>query len=506
MKVQLTIIALIFGLNLNAQDSGIVFKIDQSHWTEADSSINGRIFLIFSKEKPTSTFYGIPYPDTKMSPVFATDIVDWEIGNSIYLKGEDLYGFPIKSISDMPTGTWYVYAFFKGNNSGLLLTKAEQIYSTAVSVNIDSTIEQLPVELTIDKKLEDPPSPVNRKHFKYETLSSKLLTEFWNRPMLTRFQVMLPRTYYSEPERKYPLLIIIGGFGERYSSKIMSDKELLDLNTPQMIVILLDSKAPFGDSYQINSANNGPYGDVLVEEIIPFIESKYRCVGDSTSRFLTGTSTGGWASLALQIFYPEFFNGVWSTCADPVDFRQMELINIYKDDNAFINRYGLERPAMRDINGEPRYTIRTEVWAENILGFENSYHLSSGQWGSWNALFSPKDSTTGFPKMIFDAETGEINKDVAESWKKYDLRLYLSENWSSIGKELQGKLHIWMGTMDSFYLNNAMMLFDNFLKTTNNPKSDAEVNFILGEGHACDSNIPLNLAMKQMIERYEKSN
>ena len=184
----------------------------------------------------------------------------------------------------------------------------------------------------------------------------------------------------------------------------------------------------------------------------------------------------------------------------------MELINIYQDENAFVNRHGMERPAMRDVNEEPRYTMRTEVWGENVLGIDNSYHLSGGQWGSWNALFSPKDTISGKPKMIFDAETGTIDKEVAEAWKKYDLRLYLSENWNEIGHKLQGKLHIWMGTMDSYYLNNAMVLFDDFLETTTHPKSDAEVHFICGEGHACDGNIPLRKKMKHMLERYEKSN
>jgi hypothetical protein len=506
MKIILTIIILFLASYFYAQESRLMFDVNQNYWSKNTSAKSGRLFLIFNKESTVAVFGGIPYPDLKMNPVFATDVADWKTSKSLCIEENELYGFPKRKLAELQTGSWYVHALFKAYNSPLFLADEEQIYSEPVLITLDKKTTQKRYQITLTKKVGNVSFPVNSEHFLYESLSSPLLTKFWERPMATKFQVVLPSTFYTEPEREYPLLIMIGGFGERYYNKVIGRNELFDSNAPQMVIVLLDSKAPFGDSYQINSANNGPYGDVLIEEIIPYIESKYRCVGDSTSRFLTGTSTGGWSSLALQIFYPNFFNGTWSTCSDPVDFRQMELINIYEDENAFVNRHGLERPAMRDINGEPRYTLRTEVWGENVLGIDNSYHLSGGQWGSWNALFSPKDSITGLPKMIFDAETGKIDKEVAKAWKKYDLRLYLSENWNDIGHKLQGKLHIWMGTMDSYYLNNAMVLFDDFLKTTTHPKSDAKINFICGEGHACDSNIPLSEMMKQMLERYEKSN
>ncbi len=505
MKITIFIIALFLGNNLYSQELRVEFEIYQSYWVKDFSPKNGRLFLLFSKEKPTEIFRGIPYPDLKMNPIFGIDVFEWVANSKLHIKGEECYGFPINHMADIPEGDWYVYAVFKSSTKSLAQMEDEKIYSDPTLITINQTHELQRIKLNLNRKTDNALLPTDRKYFKYETISSNSLTEFWKTPMSVRCQVVLPNSYYTEVEREYPVLIMIGGFGARYYNKVIGEKELLSPNTPQMIIVLLDSKAPFGDSYQINSANNGSYGDALVKEIIPFIESKYRCIGDPNSRFLTGTSTGGWSSLALQIFYPDFFNGVWSTCSDPVDFRQMELINIYEDKNAFVNRYGIERPAMRDINGEPRYTLRTEVWAENILGTDNSYHSSGGQWGSWNAVFSPKDTLTGMPKMIFDAETGEIDRDVAEAWKKYDLRLYLSDNWEEIGHKLDGKLHIWMGTADSYYLNNAMALFDRFLESTSNPKSDTKINFICGEGHACDSGIPLELMMKQMLERMEKT-
>ncbi|MEO1626215.1 MAG: alpha/beta hydrolase-fold protein [Bacteroidota bacterium] len=494
-----------FALQLFAQDVSLDFAITQDQWTEASALQNGRLFLAFSKAKPATVFDAIQYPDLRMDPVFGADVSDWKIGEVLRVKGEEFYGFPLKKIADLSKGKWHVHAVFKPMDFRTPAEAHEKIYSEPVAITVGETSERQTIQLSLNKKGDRPKPPENETHFLYETVESPLLSDFWKQPMSISYQLVLPKSYHSRPEQRYPLLVMVGGFGARYYHKVISEKKLFDPSTPEMIIVLLDSKAPFGDSYQTNSANNGPYGDAVVTEVIPQIEANHRCIGTSASRFLTGTSTGGWASLALQIFYPDFFNGVWSTCADPVDFRQMELINLYEDESAFVNRHAVERPGMRDINGEPRYTLRTELWAENVLGLDNSYHLSGGQWGSWNAVFGPRDDATGLPMPIFDPETGKINKEVAKAWQQYDLRMHLEENWDSIGTKLQGKLHIWMGTMDSYYLNNAMVLLDRFLKSTTNPVSDADLHFICGEGHSCDSEIPLELMMKQMLDRYEKT-
>ena len=503
-KILILILLFTTNLNLFSQDLNVEIFIQ----TDLDKNLvipsEGRLFLIFNKEKPQDLFNGIQYPDLKMNPIFGVDIKNWNGQSKLVLKDE-LYGFPINEIAKTPTGKWYVSTLYDVENLSPYVNEADNYYSKPIVIEIRATNKLQQFTFSLNKRITAINEPTDRKHFKYLTFQSKMLSEFWKQPMELNCQVILPKTYYTNTIKNYPLLVIIGGFGSRHYDSIIKEKELFTKNMPQMIVVLLDSKSPYGDSYQINSANNGPYGNALIYEFIPFIEKEFRCIGKSNSRFLAGTSTGGWSSLALQIFYPDFFNGVWSTCADPVDFRQMELIDIYEDDNAFINRHEIERPAMRDINGEPRYTLRTEVWAENVLGNGNSYVSSGGQWGSWNAVFSPKDSLTNLPMALFDPHTGTINKDIAKAWEKFDLRLYLSRNWEIIGSKLQGKLHIWMGTADSYYLNNAMVLFDRFLKTTKNPTSDAEINFICGEGHACDSEIPIELMMQQMVDRMKQT-
>ena len=251
---------------------------------------------------------------------------------------------------------------------------------------------------------------------------------------------------------------------------------------PQIITVFLDGEGPFGDSYQMDSENSGPYGEALINELIPHIESKYRGTDDATTRFVDGCSTGGWVSLGLQLYYPDVFNGVFSYSPDAIEFENYQLINIYKDSNAFVNEYGYPRPVMRDTNGEPMLSLKDFIQYENVLGDSNSYLNSGGQFSAHTALYSPKGDN-GLPKPLFDPQTGAIDPTVAEHWKKYDFKIYAQQNWETLGPKLQGKVFIWMGDMDNFYLNPATRTFADFLEGTKNPKSDADIVFSAMEGH-----------------------
>jgi hypothetical protein len=242
-----------------------------------------------------------------------------------------------------------------------------------------------------------------------------------------------------------------------------------------MIVLHLDGAGPLGDPYQVNSANHGPYGDAVTRELIPHVEKRFRGIGKGYARVLDGVSTGGWVSLALQVFYPDFFNGAWAHCPDPVDFRAFELLNVYRDGNAYVNSSGFERPAAREINGDVRYTMRHEVQREIVLGRGDNWTLSGKDWGSWNATFSPRGED-GLPLPLWDGKTGKINPKVAEHWQKYDLRLHLAKNRATLAPKLRGKLHIWVGEADDYFLNNAVHLLDDFLKTAK-PAFEAKITF-----------------------------
>jgi hypothetical protein len=264
-------------------------------------------------------------------------------------------------------------------------------------------------------------------------------------------------------------------------------------DTARLILVQLDGAGPHGDPYQINSANNGPYGDAITQELIPHIEARFRALGLPRGRVLSGTSTGGWVSLALQIFYADFFNGAWASCPDPVDFRALELVDIYKDENFYLNRHGYERPSARDAKGDVTLTVRDEVAMEKRLGRDNNFALSGEQWGEWNAAFSPR-GPDGSPIPLWDAETGKIDHAIAEQWKKCDLRLVLEQNWKTLGPKLRGKLHIAAAEADQYFLNNAVHLLNQFLAKAG-PPFEGKIVYGPGKGHGWT-----NLSLREMLE------
>ena len=216
---------------------------------------------------------------------------------------------------------------------------------------------------------------------------------------------------------------------------------------------------------------------------------------------LDGASTGGWVSLALQVFYPDYFNGCWSQCPDPVDFRAYELINIYKHDNAYINQLGFERPAMRNVEGETVYTVRHECQLEVVLGRGDRWELSGKDWCAWNATFGPRGAD-GLPKPLWDGKTGKIDRTVVEHWKQYDLRMVLEKNWATLAPKLHGKIHIYVGEGDDYFLNNAVHLLDDFLKTAT-PAYGGKIVFVPRTGHNVNG-ISERDKVKEMMESVER--
>ena len=381
------------------------------------------------------------------------------------------------------------------------------LYSAVKKLHVDSAHERaIKLELQPGNPLPKnrPPKPAQIKFVK---IQSKLLSEFHHRPIYLRAGIILPRDYDREPDRKYPLWVRIGGLNARYTAVLSLMGPKSDFypawqadGAPRMILLFLDGAGPYGDPYQVNSANSGPYGDAITQELIPAVEHQFRAIGEPRARVLSGLSTGGWASLALQVFYPDFFNGTWTFCPDGVDFRAFELVDIYDDANAYTNRYGFERPSDRSVNGDVRLTMRREVGVENLLGLGNSWTMSGEQWGAWNATYGPRGSD-GRPVPLWDPQTGVINHEVAEQWKKYDLRLYLEKNWSTLGPKLQGKLHISVGEADNYYLNNAVHLLDEFLSHAD-PPFKGRIVYGPGKGHGW-TDITVSEMMKEMAAAAE---
>ncbi|MBN2697447.1 MAG: hypothetical protein JXR52_01370, partial [Bacteroidales bacterium] len=309
--------------------------------------------------------------------------------------------------------------------------------------------------------------------------------------------------YYQNPGKPYPIRYDIAGFGGRYYrvNSYMKNEDFSEWwssgEAPQIINVYLDGEGPLGDCYQINS-EYGPYGYALVNELIPHIEEIFRGTQSPESRFVSGCSTGGWASLALQLFYPDFFNGVFSYSPDPVDFSNFILVDIYKDKNFYINEYGNYQPITRLLDGEVSILMKDFVNQERLLSPTGHFLESREAFSVFNQLFSPRDEN-GKSIPLFNQETGQIDPQVSEHWKKYDLLLYTKENWRNLGPKLQGKIYIWMGDMDGFYLNNALRKYDEFLKSTENPRSDAVIEFAPMKGH-CQGVTQINY-IKKTAER-----
>jgi S-formylglutathione hydrolase FrmB len=308
--------------------------------------------------------------------------------------------------------------------------------------------------------------------------------------MYLRAGVILPKNFARESDRKYPLRVHIGGYGARFTAvgpRMNEGAEFhatwMAADAPRFVFVQLDGAGPYGDPYYVDSPANGPYGRALMEELLPEIERRFRCGGSGEKRVTDGGSTGGWVSLALQVLHPTEFAGCWSFCPDPVDFRDFQKINIYQDANAYLDDEGDEVPAARfPESGQTAFTVRTECSYENVLGHGDSWANSGGQWGAWNAAFGPALDADRRPSPLWNPITGEINLSLATNWKRYDLRHHLESNWQELVPNLRGKIRIWVGDADDFFLDRAVRRLEAFLNAAS-PPADAQVTFGKGQGH-----------------------
>lgn len=343
--------------------------------------------------------------------------------------------------------------------------------------------------------------PDDQPYVRFIRMRSDLLSAFHGRPVYLRAGVGLPRSFERGGAARYPLWVRIGGLGTRctFIRDLVNGHHGIPEGLPPMLIVCPDGLGPFGDPSQVNSANNGPYGDAITRELIPYVERRFHGIGEGYARFASGTSTGGWASLALQVFYPDFFNGAYAFWPDPVDFRAFETINVYDDENAYRDRYGRQRAAKRNHDGDTSRTIRDECRGEANEGSGGRWTLSGRQWGAWNAIYSPRGED-GFPAPLWDGETGRIDHAVAAQWKKYDLRLTLEQNWKTLGPKLRGKINIWVGERDFYFLNEAVHLLQRFLSHAD-PAPQARIYFDPGGGHGGFHTIGTQEMMREMEAR-----
>jgi hypothetical protein len=325
-------------------------------------------------------------------------------------------------------------------------------------------------------------------------IESRLLSEFHKKPIHLRAGVVLPKSYLTKPEQRYPVVFEIPGFGGNHAfAKNVASRNGTDIGGVEMLYVVLDPDCRTGHHVFADSDNNGPYGRALTEELIPHIEKTFRAVGSPAARFLTGHSSGGWSSLWLQVTYPDYFGGTWSTAPDPVDFRDFQMVNIYTDANIFTDAAGKPRPLAR-INKKVMVHYKPFSDMEVVMG-------RGGQLQSFEAVFSPRGAD-GKPKPLWDRKTGKIDHEVAKTWERYDIRLILERNWKTLGSKLAGKIHVFMGTEDNFYLEGATLLLK---QSQAQLKSDAVIEMFPGRDHRdlVDAKLRERIA-NEMAEQFRK--
>ena len=462
----------------------------------------GRLLVVMASSDRVEPRRLIGRTGRTATPTVGVDVPALAPGDRVILDATAA-AFPIEGLADLPAGEYHVQAVLDTNRDIRSPGAPGSLYSEPMQVALEPAQNE-PVRLTLSRRIPDEQLPPDEEYLRFIKIRSDLLTQFHGRPIYVRAGVILPPGFEQEPERRYPLRVHIGGYGSRYTrvgSMMRPGSPFraawLAADAPRMVLLHLDGAGPNGDPYQVNSANNGPYGDAVTQELIPYVEHEFRGIGEPHARVLDGGSTGGWVSLALQIFYPDFFNGAWASCPDGVDFSAFQLVDIYSGDSAYVDEQGHELPSARNRNGRVRFTMRHEVQMENVLGRGDSWTMSGRQWGAWNAAYGPRGQD-GRPVPLWDPETGVIDRSVTRHWEPYDLRLVLEQHWDELAPKLRGKLNIWVGEMDDYYLNNAVHLLDEFLQTK--PSIDARIAFGPDRGH-CWTGISQNEMMREIEER-----
>jgi hypothetical protein len=483
---------------------------------------DGRLLLLLAKDDKTEPRFQMG-DGLSTQLVFGVDVEGMKPGDEIVID-ENAFGFPIRSLNDIPAGDYVVQALINRYETFNLKTghsvklppdqgegqqwnrKPGNFYSKPFKITLDPAKKQK-TSITLNQVIPPVEEPKDTKYIKHIKIQSKRLTEFWGRPMYLGAHVLMPEGFDEHPEARYPLMVFhghfpddFGGFSETPPPADMDTtdyserfgiygykknqaqesynfyKQWTSKNFPRFLIIEIQHANPYyDDSYAVNSANLGPYGDAIMEELIPEIEKQFRGIGEGWARFTYGGSTGGWEALAVQMFYPDAFNGCFAACPDPIDFRAYCLVDIYKDKNAYWYESDFKKvpiPSHRNYLGQIQSTMQESNHYELALGTKSR---SGQQWDIWEAVYSPQGED-GYPKRIFDKETGDIDKEVAAYWKEhYDLRHILERDWATLGPKLKGKIHIYCGDMDNYYLNNAVYLMEDFLKKTNNPFYGGEV-------------------------------
>ncbi len=542
-----------FPLSSIAQRNNATFSISFVE-SASHTPITGRVFLAISRDaQPEPRYEAGSY--FKSVPFWGKDVDQLEPGKDVVIDTTDL-GYPIANLRDLPVGDYYIQAVMNvytqyhradGHTIWAHQDQWEGQHFNRSPGNLISAVQKIHYDpsqsqsfsIKLDSVLPARNLPPDTKQVKHIKIKSKILSDFWGHDMYLGATILLPKGFDEHPNVHYPVVYDQGHFGLgspagfTIESKPITParKTIMDSynleggyafqqrynsdHFPRMIMVTFQHPTPYyDDSYAVNSANNGPYGDAIMKELIPYIEDHYRIIQQPYARVLTGGSTGGWESMALQLYHPDFFGGTWTLYPDPLDFRHFQLMDLTKDTNAFYaNTFTMPfdanstwqqspRYMMRDNEGMPVRTTKDASWLEAVLG---THGRSGEQMDIFDAAFGPVGND-GYPVPLWDNLTGKIDSNSVNYAREhgYDLRYYLATNWATLGPKLIDKLHVYVGDQDNFYLNLAVYDFQDFLKHTTNPHYEGTFEYGRPmKGHGWQP-VPTSKLLEMMAEHITK--
>lgn len=496
----------------------------------ADAPLDGRLVVVFSnRDEGEPRFHATEGPDAV--PMYGIDVEGWAPGTDAVLS-DTVFGFPVGRLGALPPGTYRVQAIVNryetftrsdGHTVKLPPDRGEgqqwnRKPGNLLSAPTEVTVGDGAVSIALELAEEIPPvadfAEQETDWVKYVRIRSDRLSEFWGTDVYLAAWVLLPAGFDEHPEARYPLAVFHGHFPSSFShirteppdttepcvysarfdldcyNRIQQEEQYRLFQQwsgpgfPRMLVAEIQHPTPYyDDSYAVNSENNGPYGDAIQYELIPAIEERFRGIGEGWARFTYGGSTGGWEAMAVQVFYPDEYNGAFIACPDPIDFRAYTVVDLYRDANAYwidAPYKRTARPGRRDYLGHVSATLEEMNHYELVLGTRSR---SGQQWDIWEAVYSPVGED-GYPRRIWDKVTGEIDPDVAAYWREnYDLMHIVRRDWATLGPKLRGKLNIYVGEMDNYYLNNAVYLAEEFLAATTDPPFEGDIAYGARDEH-----------------------
>ena len=523
MKIRLSLIlsALVAALAVNsAPASALTFELNVPKALSAEK-LDGRAMVLLSTDPSAEPRFQVNFTQTSQI-LIATTADQIAPGQAIRI-GKTADAWPVDSIAALKPGDYFVqglihkYETFKLADGRVLKLPPDRgegqhwnqapgnFYSKPVKIHIDPAKNDT-IRITLDQQIAPIAPKPDSTYVRHVEIKSELLSAFWGRPVMLKAHILVPEGFDSHPQAHYPLMVFHGHFSDSFSdfrtdppdenlkpdystrfhisgyNRIQQEESYKNYqqwiapNFPRFLVVEIEHANPYyDDSYAVNSANLGPYGDAINRELIPAIEAKFRGIGQGWARFTYGGSTGGWEAMATQVFYPDDYNGAFAACPDPISFKAFTLINLYEDKNAYSltgPHHSVERPAFRNYMGEITSTQRDTARYESALG---DHGRSGEQYDIWQAVYGPI-GPDGYPKPIWDRKTGEIDPNVAGYWKEhFDLVDIVTRNWSTLGPKLTGKINLYVGSADNYYLNDAVYIAQDAFAGLKNPEFGGEI-------------------------------